>query len=175
MAKKTEPNKLVMIFRKIKAWFYIKKLRRFNVRIERKINRMKRRMVNDIRKCTGVQLYGWQVNWAFDPTMSQYEYHSEAKYGRKNGKTTANIFRLLLAGLDIYLNFEDYTFSIWGSADHDSALFMKEDYADRGKRHYFVRKIQEYHAALSKSKNKTIKRRLSRLHYGQDSATEKEV
>lgn len=51
-----------------------------------------KRTVKKINKALSISLYDWQIDYIFNDG----EYHGEYSHGRKNGKTLANILKLLL-------------------------------------------------------------------------------
>lgn len=119
-------------------------------------------MVEHIYKATGIYLDAWQREFVF----RRGEYMSEAKAGRHNGKTTANIFRMLMMGMTTFLvdmrSFVIIVGSHWG---FDTMHYMKEDANILTRRAYFISKLRMYYDILSK--DKWFKGKICNLEFGQ--------
>lgn len=79
-----------------------------------------KRLVKKINKALNIKLSDWQISYIF----YSGEYHDELNYGRQNGKTTANILKLLL---ETPLSFPKYNPMIYDTITHrfDCDLFIK--------------------------------------------------
>lgn len=123
---------------KIRDWFR-----------DRKKARERRKLLIDIYRTTGVYLDAWQSKYVFD----YGEYQSEARYGTKNGKTTANIFRMLfMSRTFFFIDGHSYLIRVGSHWASDTAWYMKEDAATYERRAEFIRLFQEYYHELKKSK-----------------------
>ncbi len=55
--------------------------------------RIPKKLVKEINEALNIELLEWQIQYIFNDG----EYHSDGIYGRQNGKTTANILKLLFS------------------------------------------------------------------------------
>ena len=91
-------------------------------------SRVHKKLVKQINESLHIELFEWQIQYIFNDG----EYHSEYKYGRKNGKTIANILKLILSeGMPLQYD-ERWGFLIdvvskeYAKEDSDTLLRMKQ-------------------------------------------------
>ncbi len=86
--------------------------------------------VKRINDALGIELYYWQVFYIF----RNGEYHDELRYGRRNGKTTANALKLCLSnGEPIQLHLRPVS-----QIDYEIEAFAKEDAKNAMRLNFFA-------------------------------------
>lgn len=103
-----------------------------------------KRIVKKINKALSISLYDWQIDYIFNNGT----YHSEYNYGRVNGKTLANILKLLLSeGETIQIIKNSRQFSNKCSY---LCRYLKEDAINYFRRRYFADELlKTYHSLIN--------------------------
>jgi len=106
-------------------------------------------IVKRIYKDTGIYLNSWQREYVFH----HGKYMSEAKAGRCNGKTIANVFRMLMMSkTTFFIDTESLVIIVGSHWGYDTVRFMKEDANVKYRRHHFVFELKSYYDILKKDK-----------------------
>lgn len=107
-------------------------------------------VIRKINKALSINLYDWQIQYIF----YDGNYHSEYHYGRRNGKTLANILKLLLSeGETIYIDTRNIPKTAKGLIG-----FLKEDDSPYKRVEFFCTELIAVYYKLEKVKGLKIRK-----------------
>lgn len=106
-------------------------------------------VIKKINKALSIDLYDWQIQYIF----YDGEYHDEYYYGHRNGKTLANILKLLLSeGETIYI-YDDMQ-----KTAKNLNYYLKEDICTLRRVKFFCSELIDVYCRLNKVKGLKIRR-----------------
>lgn len=109
-----------------------------------------KRTVKKINNALNIKLYNWQIDYIFN----NGEYHDESRYGRCNGKTLANILKLLFSdGGDISFYVQEKAFDDW-----ELYRFAQEDDFTYRRQRFFSEETLRVYKKLSTVKGLKIRK-----------------
>jgi len=107
-------------------------------------------VIRKINKALSIELYDWQIQYIF----YDGDYHSEYNYGRRNGKTLANILKLILSeGETIYIYARDMP-----KTAKNLVGYLKEDDSPYKRVEFFCNELIDVYSKLEKVKGLKIRR-----------------
>lgn len=102
--------------------------------------RIPEKLVKEINEALNIELLEWQIQYIFNDG----EYHSDRIYGRRNGKTTANILKLLLSE-GPPLRYDERCGIL---SDKESQRYAKEDAVTLMRMRFFTRETVKIYKTL---------------------------
>lgn len=107
-------------------------------------------VIKKINKALSIDLYDWQIQYIF----YDGDYHGEYNYGRRNGKTLANILRLLLSeGETVYIYASNMPKTV-----ENLVGYLKEDDSPYKRVEFFCNELIDVYSKLEKVKGLNIRR-----------------
>lgn len=108
-----------------------------------------KRTIKKINKALSISLYDWQINYIFN----NGSYCGENGFNRGNGKTLANVLKLLFSEGDticICLSQKEFF-------DRDFYYYAREDNTNKLRRRFFVDEVIKVYSALCNIKGLKIR------------------